>query len=162
MSILKLKTTIKAPIELCFNLARSVELHLESTAQTHEKVIGGRTTGLCQPGDVITWRARHFGLFQNLTSEITQMNPFSYFQDRMVKGAFKRFTHDHIFTFENGETIMEDIFNYSGPYLFLGTIAEYLFLDRYMLNLLEKRNSVIKQRAESGSMLAGTSIDYPS
>jgi ligand-binding SRPBCC domain-containing protein len=162
LSILKLKTTIKAPIELSFNLARSVEVHLESTAHTHEKVIGGRTSGLCQAGDVITWRARHFGLFQNLTVEITQMTPFSYFQDRMVKGAFKRFTHDHIFTFENGHTVMEDIFNYSGPYLLLGTIAEYLFLDRYMLDLLEKRNSVIKQLAESRSMLEATSTYYTS
>jgi ligand-binding SRPBCC domain-containing protein len=147
---LKLTTSINAPIELCFNLARSVEVHLESTSHTNEKVIRGRTSGLCQPGDTITWRARHFGIFQQLTVEITQMIPFTFFQDKMVKGAFKEFTHDHLFRYENGKTIMDDIFNYSAPLFILGKIAEKSFLDNYMLNLLKKRNSSIKKLAESG------------
>lgn len=150
MSTLILKTSINAPIELCFNIARSVEVHLESTAHTHEKVIEGRSSGLCQLGDIITWRARHFGIFQHLTVEITQMLPFTFFQDKMVKGAFKHFTHDHIFKFENGKTIMEDVFNYAAPIIVIGKIAEQTFLNNYMYNLLENRNSTIKQLAESG------------
>lgn len=149
LPIINLTTSISAPIELCFNLARSVEVHLESTSHTQEKVIRGRSSGLCQPGDIITWRARHFGIVQHLTVEITQMIPFTFFQDKMVKGAFKEFTHDHLFNYENGKTIMEDIFNYSAPLPILGKFAEQTFLNKYMLTLLIKRNSVIKKLAES-------------
>ncbi len=150
MQIINLSTTINAPIEVVFNLARSVEVHLESTAHTQEKVIKGKSSGLCEQGDTITWRARHLGIFQHLTVEITQMKPFTFFQDTMVKGAFKHFTHDHYFRFEKGKTIMEDVFRYAAPYSLFGKIAEKIFLNRYMTNLLIIRNRTIRQLAESG------------
>jgi len=44
---------------------------------------------------------------------------------------------------------MEDVFDYQSPMGILGKIADYLFLERYMRNLLVKRNLMIKQVAES-------------
>ncbi|RYZ21098.1 MAG: cell division protein [Chitinophagaceae bacterium] len=150
MPILRLETEINAPIELCFDLARSVEVHLESTSHTHEKAVAGRTSGLCQLGDSITWRARHFGVFQHLTVAITEMDPYVHFQDQMVKGAFNRFVHDHYFERRGAVTLMRDVFNYSAPFGPLGKLSEVLFLDRYMTGLLQTRNAVIKQLAEKG------------
>lgn len=74
----------------------------------------------------------------------------SHFQDRMVKGAFKHFTHDHYFEQEGSGTLMRDVFAFAAPLGILGTFAEKLFLERYMRKLLLKRNEVIKQIAESG------------
>ena len=150
MGIIKLETHIKAPVEICFDLARSVEVHLQSTAHTQERAVAGRISGLCELGDTITWRAKHFGLFQHMKVAITKMEPFSYFQDRMIEGAFKSFTHDHYFEQKGGVTVMRDCFAFRAPLGILGKLSELLFLDRYMLDLLKRRNQVIKELAESG------------
>lgn len=45
MPIIKLKTFIKAPIDMCFDLARNVEIHTKTTSHTNERAVGGVTTG---------------------------------------------------------------------------------------------------------------------
>jgi hypothetical protein len=69
MTQIELSTHINAPIGRCFDLARSIELHVESTKQTGERAIAGRTSGLIELGESVTWRAKHFGIWQNLTSK---------------------------------------------------------------------------------------------
>ena len=83
--------------ELCFDLSRSIDLHQISTSKSKEYVIGGRKAGLIELGEVVTWRAKHFGIWQNLTAKITEFDRPKRFSDEMVKGAFKKFKHDHIF-----------------------------------------------------------------
>ena len=53
MTTIHLTTPIHAPIKACFDAARSVDAHLSSTADTNEKVVGGRMTGLFEAGDVV-------------------------------------------------------------------------------------------------------------
>ena len=48
---IELLTEINAPIEKCFDLSRSIDLHLESTKQTGEEAIAGRTSGLIELGE---------------------------------------------------------------------------------------------------------------
>lgn len=148
MPFIQIKTHIKAPIEVCFDLSRSIDLHLESTKQTGEMAIAGKTSGLIALNETVTWQARHFGVWQTLTSKITEMEPPVFFADEMVEGAFKSFRHEHYFAESNGYTRMTDIFTFESPYGILGQIANVLFLKQYMSNLLVKRNAVIKQFAE--------------
>lgn len=84
-----------------------------------------------------------------LTSKITVFEPPYYFVDEMTKGAFKSFRHEHIFSEEDGATVMADAFTYTSPYGILGRLADFLFLKRYMQGLLTKRNLVVKQFAEN-------------
>jgi hypothetical protein len=44
---------------------------------------------------------------------------------------------------------MTDIFDYTSPYGIFGKLADTLFLQKYMTNLLCTRNSIIKEYAES-------------
>ena len=148
MSVIVLSTSINAPIQTCFDLTRSIDLHLKSTAHTKERVVAGRASGLCEVGDTITWEAVHFGIRQRLSVKITQMNAPAFFQDEMTKGAFRSFTHQHIFEAENGGTLMKDVFTYKAPLGLLGRLAEWLVLNRHMKNLLQKRNATIKMVAE--------------
>src|ERR1035438_1299836 len=69
-------TVIHAPIERCFDLARSVEVHLAGNVHSGEsaKAIAGVTSGLVGLAERVTWRAKHFGVWHNLTSEITVMD----------------------------------------------------------------------------------------
>jgi len=132
MPKIEIKTFVKADKKLVFDLSRSIDLHQISTEQTNEEAIAGVTSGLIGLNESVTWRAKHFGIYQKLTSKITAFKKPDYFVDEMEKGIFKRFKHEHIFTtFENG-TLMIDIFDYDSPLSFLGKIADVLFLKNYM------------------------------
>jgi ligand-binding SRPBCC domain-containing protein len=148
MPVIYLSTYIKAPIEKCFDLSRSVDVHMLSTSNTDEKAVAGITSGLMGLNDTVTWRARHMGIYQHLTSKITAFEPPHFFVSQMVKGIFKKIYHRHAFKpFENG-TLMIDIFDYEAPLGLLGIIADKLFLEKYMKELLRKRNECIKKIAE--------------
>lgn len=51
---------MRAPIDRCFDLARSIEIHLRSTEKTREKVVGRTTNGLLGLNDEVTWEATTF------------------------------------------------------------------------------------------------------
>ena len=152
MTTLEEVTLIQAPIARCFDLARSVEVHVLGNIHFGEQAVPleGKSSDLLGLGDKVTWQARHFGVRQRLTSQKTEFDPPHAFQDTMRSGAFKWMQHDHFFLeLANGTTQMLDVFRYAAPIPVLGVIAERLVLDRYMRNLLRERNAVIKQVAES-------------
>ena len=147
-------TLIHAPIERCFDLSRSVEVHLLANVHSGEQAmaLGGSTSGLVGLSQEVTWRAKHFGVWQTLTSKTTAMEPPRYFQVTMVRGIFRFMQADHLFrSVEPGITEMTDRFCIAAPLPVLGPIAEALFLRRYMLALLRERNAVIRQVAESSN-----------
>lgn len=150
MVSLELRTVIEAPMERCFDLARSIEVHLLGTERTGEKAVGGVITGLIGPGEFVRWRARHLGVTQHLTSRITAYDRPVHFQDTMIEGAFRFMQHDHFFReIVPKVTEMRDRFVFAAPFSILGIAAETLVLRRYMTNLLLHRNNVLKQVAES-------------
>ena len=150
MATIELTTLIAAPRERCFDLARSIDLHLASTASTGEKAVRGTTSGLIGLNEEVTWRARHFGVWQHFTSRITAFEPPEYFRDTMTSGAFASFQHDHFFTaMEGNRTAMRDVLVFRAPLGLLGRMVERLVLTRYLERFLRARNAVIKQAAES-------------
>lgn len=145
-------TVIQAPIERCFDLARSVEVHLAGNIHYGEAAVAtaGVTSGLIGLHERVTWRAKHFAFWHELTSEITALEPPRHFQDVMVRGIFRSMKHDHFFeTVSPGETKMTDLFEFAAPLGVLGRVAEFVVLRRYMQTLLRERNEAIRQIAES-------------
>ena len=102
MMALNETTLIRAPIERCFDLERSIDLHTKTTQRTGERAIAGVTSGLIGLNEEVTWSARHLGLTQTMTVRITAVDRPRYFQDRMVRGAFRFFEHDHFFADRGG------------------------------------------------------------
>lgn len=149
MATITLETRINAPIETCFNLARNIDAHQLSAAYTSEKAVAGRTNGLIELGEAVTWEAVHFGIKQRLTVTITQLEFPNLFVDEMVSGAFKTMKHIHRFTPTEQGTLMTDEFSYSTPLGVLGRLFDVLILKRYMTAFLQKRNVLLKQLAES-------------
>ena len=149
MPILCFTTTINSPIQIVFDAARSIDAHQGSMAHTREKAIAGRTSGLIELGETVTWEARHFGIMQKLTVKITQMEAPHRFTDEMVRGAFQKFTHTHYFEeIEPNKTRMIDVFDYKSPLGIIGRLADMLFLKSYMTRLLETRNLFLKHQSE--------------
>ncbi|PST84352.1 cell division protein [Pedobacter yulinensis] len=134
---------LDADAETCFDLARSIDLHLESMGHTRERAVGGRVTGMIGPGETVTWRARHFGCWFTMTSRITAMQSPGYFRDEMLTGPFARFSHAHFFQAAGSRTLMTDIVEVSVPWGFLGKLVGTLVLRRYLLRLIERRSDCI-------------------
>jgi ligand-binding SRPBCC domain-containing protein len=147
--VIEISTEIRAPIERVFDLSRSIDFHTASTAQTGERAVAGVTSGLISLGQEVTWRARHLGVRQHLTSRITAFHPPLHFRDSMVRGAFRRFDHDHFFTQRGDTVLMRDVFDYESPFGILGRMADWLFLQRYMTGFLRARIRLIKEAAET-------------
>ncbi|MCK6641769.1 MAG: SRPBCC family protein [Bacteroidia bacterium] len=151
MSQIKLTTYIKASVEKCFDLSRDVNIHERSATQTKERAVSGRTSGLFELNDTVTWEATHFGIRQKLTVKITKTEAPAFFEDTMLKGAFKSMVHGHYFENENGQTKMTDIFYYEVPLGPLGVLFDRLVLKTYMTKFLLKLNELIKEVAERES-----------
>jgi ligand-binding SRPBCC domain-containing protein len=98
----------------------------------------------------VTWRARHFGVRQHLTSRISAFDRPRSFQDSMVRGACAWMVHDHYFdAAPDGGTVLRDEFRFAAPLGILSRLAERLGLRRYMTRFLTARNAVRKRVAES-------------
>lgn len=149
MPTIELETVIRAPVERVFDLARSIDAHTASTSGTSERAVGGRTAGLIEFDESVTWEARHFGVKQRLTSRITEYDRPAMFVDEMVSGAFRAMRHLHTFDEEAGITTMRDAFFYTAPLGIPGRIAESLFLTAYMTRFIKRRNQILKEMAES-------------
>lgn len=149
MSKIYLETLINADIQKVFDLSRDIDFHQASTSKTNERAIAGKTSGLIELGETITWRAKHLGFYQTLTTKIIEMESPKMFTDIMVKGAFKSMRHQHIFREKKGRTLMIDVFEFESPFGILGKIVNQLFLKNYLRNFLIERNRMIKEIAET-------------
>jgi ligand-binding SRPBCC domain-containing protein len=148
MPVIEHKQFIKAPIEVCFNLARDVNVHTQTTLKTKERAVGGVTKGLLEEGDSVTWEAVHFGIKQRLTSRVIFMEKPHSFVDVMVKGAFKSFIHIHQFVNEEEGTTMIDHFQYKSRFGPIGVLIDKLFLEKYMKRFIAMRATELKKIAE--------------
>lgn len=149
MPIIELKIEIKGDIEICFDLARSIDFHKISTAKTNEKAIAGRTSGLINLDESVTWQATHFGIRQELTSKITAFKRPFYFRDEQLKGIFKFIVHDHYFEPHKGKVMMRDVFSFQSPFGVLGKAFDKLVLTQYLTKFLVERNNLIKEYVET-------------
>ncbi len=149
MPVIELSTVIRAPRERVFDLARSIDAHLDSSGSTEERAVAGVTKGLIGMDGEVTWEARHLGVRQRLTVRITAFDRPRHFQDVMISGAFQSMAHDHTFAEHPAGTLMSDRFEFRSPYGILGTIVDWLFLGSYMRRFLVCRNEVLIQLAES-------------
>lgn len=147
MPIIHLTTRIASPVEVCFDLARSVDAHVASTVDTGERVVDGVTSGLLSLGDEVTWEAVHLGVRQRLRVRITELDPPRRFVDEMVSGAFHRFRHVHEFFAEDGGTRMVDLLDFASPLGPLGHLADTLVLRRYLTSFLRRRNAALRSMA---------------
>ena len=155
MAAFRIVTTIAAPDAVCFDLARDIDFHVRSLAETGERAVAGRTAGLIGLGESVTWEARHLGVRQRLTSAVTAFDRPAHFRDAMTAGAFRTFAHDHRFEATDGGTVMTDDIVFRSPFGPLGWLVDLLFMTGYLRRLLEGRCRAIKREAESNAARIG-------
>lgn len=149
MAAIVLETVVHAPAERCFDLARSIDLHVATQKKNAEAAVGGRTSGLIDLGEEVTWSARHFGVRWRMTARITAFERGRSFRDEAVRGPFARFEHDHIFVPSGEQTIMIDRLAFESPFGPLGWLADRAFMRRHLTKLLAERAEAIRTCAET-------------
>lgn len=149
MAIVTVEIQINAPTEVCFDLARDIELHCKTSTSTKERAVAGVTSGLISLGESVTFEGVHFGIRQRLTSKIVEYDKPKYFVDEMTKGAFKFLKHTHEFVPTTNGTLMKDTLVWKSPLGFLGKIADKLFLESHMRKFVVERNNKLKAIAEN-------------
>ena len=55
MQTIRIETWINAPLDRCFDAARDLDLHMKSVSHTGERAVRGRTSGLIEAGEEVTW-----------------------------------------------------------------------------------------------------------
>jgi len=125
--------------EALFDLARSIDAHVNSQKGAGERAVDGVVTGLIGEGQEVTWRARHFGVQLTMTSRITALDFPGSFTDEQVRGPFKSFRHVHEFQCTGTGSIMTDRVEFTAPFGFLGLLVERLVLRRYLRRLIAER-----------------------
>ncbi|MEO0331026.1 MAG: SRPBCC family protein [Bacteroidota bacterium] len=124
-------------------------MHKQSVGHTQEEAIGGRTQGLMQLNEEVTWRAKHLGIWFIMTVRMTNYDRPYYFCDEMVSGPFQSMEHQHYFEELDGSTLMTDKFYFISPLGILGRWANVAVLKNHFTKLLLTRNEAIKTFAET-------------
>jgi len=141
------RTESQLPVEQLFDLARSIDLHVDSQRDSGERAVAGVTSGLIGEGQEVTWRAKHFGIPLTMTSRVTHLDFPRSFTDEQVKGPFKAFRHVHEFEPTAAGSIMTDRVEFTAPLGVLGRGVERLILRRYLERLIQYRGSFLAARA---------------
>jgi len=149
MKTIIITTKIKAPIETVFDTARNIDIHQLSAVKSNEKAIDGKTSGLIELNEAVTWSGKHFGWQLLHKSRIIQCNFPTYFVDEMEDGHFKSFKHEHFFQSEKDYTVMIDRLEYDTPFGILGVIFDKIILKKYLTNFIIHRNNILKTVAEN-------------
>jgi ligand-binding SRPBCC domain-containing protein len=145
------RTESPLPVERLFDLARNIDLHVDSQSGSGERAVAGVTSGLIGAGQEVTWRARHFGLPLTMTSRVTAFDFPRSFTDEQVKGPFKSFRHVHKFEATSGGCIMVDRVEFTAPLGVLGRAVERLFLARYLERLIMRRGRFLAEGRIAGN-----------
>lgn len=150
MPAFMLTSVINAPIEVVFDLSRSIDLHLLGAAHAREQAIAGRTSGLIELGEEVTWKTIHFGLPVTLTTRVKRLERPYYFESELVKGPFRSLRHEHRFrVISETHTEMKEVVEYRLPMGMMGGAAERMFLGRYLKRFLSCRNNALLEYAET-------------
>lgn len=95
-----------------------------------------------KPGQMIDYRIRVRGLPMKWRSEITVWEPPYRFVDEQIRGPYKVWHHEHIFTEKDGETICEDKVDYA---VLGGALINRLFVEPDVRRIFEYRRSRMRE-----------------
>ena len=148
MTKIELSTHIFAPIERCFDLARSIELNSNpiATGSTHKIA-----KGLLETGQRVHRTIQYMGMQYQSEIELKRCSKPYFFSDEMKIGPFRTFVHDHFFYEFPGETIMVDNIFFQSPWGLLGETVDVFLIKRHIIRMLKRRNKTIKQYAEGNT-----------
>lgn len=91
-------------------------------------------------GQLIKYKVNPFPFYRvKWITEITDVQPKTFFADNQKKGPFSLWHHEHKFTEVNGGVEMEDHVSYAVPFGFIGRIANSVAVSKQVNGIFEYR-----------------------
>lgn len=143
-----METVVRAPPARVFDVSLDIDAHQASMRDSGERAVAGVTAGRIGLGEVVTWKARHFGITWTMTSRIAELDRPRRFVDEQVRGPFDRYRHEHEFTPCPEGTRMVDRVAFMAPLGPLGWLVERMILDRHLRRLIAARNAFVTAACE--------------
>lgn len=138
-STFTLVTETPVSAQALFDLSLDIDAHISSMSHSGERAVAGVTNGRIGLGETVTWRARHFGIWWTMTSQITALDEPTHLVDQQVRGPFKTFVHEHRFEQLPIGSRMTDTITVASPAF--GSLVERHVLVPYLRRLIAKRNA---------------------
>lgn len=154
-------THIKAPIQRCFDLARSIDFHKISLQKAKEEAIGGITTGLIGENQHVLFQTHVANFRYSSEMRVIKYNPPFYLSYEIVNSLFKSVIHDYYFYDIGKETVMVDHLYFETRYGFIGDVSCEIFLKNFIKNLIKQRNAQLQDYAETAKWQSILPIEKP-
>jgi ligand-binding SRPBCC domain-containing protein len=136
MPVIEHRIFIKAPIDLCFDLARNVNSIND---------IRNRKEDLLSEGNTVT---RVTATKQKITMKVIFMERPNSFVEK-IRGPFRSLIHIHQFVEEEGGTVMLDHVQYKARFGPVGAAVDKILLERLMKSFIISRSEKLKELAET-------------
>ncbi len=150
MNKIEFNTHIKAPIERCFDLSRSIDFHKISLSPVvKEESVAGCTTGLIGQNQHALMQSNCWGYHFSTELKIVKFNPPYFLSYEITDSNFESAIHDYYFYDIGDETVMVNHFYYKLKLGLMGEIANLLFLEKYLNKTISKRNDLLREYAET-------------
>jgi len=149
MNKIEFNTHIKAPIQQCFDLARSIDFHKISVGPVREETVAGCTTGLIGHNQRSLIQSKLWGLQFSTELKLVKFNPPFFLSYEIIDSHFYSIAHDYYFYDISEETVMINHFYYKVKWGLIGEILSFLFLERILSKMISKRNELLCEYAET-------------
>jgi len=149
MNKIEFNTHIKAPVERCFDLTRSIDFHKLSIHPVKEESVAGCTSGLIGPNQHALMQSKLWGIRFSTELKITKFNPPFFLSYEIADSNFHSAAHDYYFYDISEETVMVNHFYYKPKWGFIGELINILFLEKYITRIISKRNDLLREYAET-------------
>ena len=149
MNKIEFNTHIKAPVDRCFDLARSIEFHKISVKPIQEESVAGCTKGLIGYNQHALLQSKVKGFHFSTELKLTKFTPPFFMSYDIMDSNFESIIHDYYFYDISEETVMINHFYYKPKWGILGEILNFLFLEKYLTRIIEKRNDLLRDFAEN-------------
>jgi ligand-binding SRPBCC domain-containing protein len=149
MASIHLTTFIAAPVDRVFDLSRHIALYKQLFHNRKERLSSGAGSNMLAKGETLSVLVKKGGKSRMSMIKITALQRPVSFVEEQVKGDLEKFRHEHHFKPVQNGTIIIDMVEYGMPKDFFGRILGKIYFKKYMEELLNKRNELIRTYAET-------------
>jgi len=140
---LKRNQFIPKPINEVFSFFSKPEnLEIITPRDLHFSILTSKPIDM-KTGQVIDYLIRLKGIKMCWRSIIFSYDPPYSFVDKQIRGPFTTWIHSHNFKEINGGTIITDHVVYTIPFRLIGRIANYIFVERKLVDIFDYREKTI-------------------
>ena len=141
--VLVYKTSINKPLDEVFAFFSKAENLNKLTPSELQFEILTPSPIAMKKGSLIDYRIKLSGIPFKWKTEICEWNPPYKFADQQLKGPYAKWYHEHIFSEEDGKTIMIDKITYLSKGWILAPLLHFLFVDKRVKEIFTYREKVL-------------------